>query len=132
MTDQLAQALIAVGSRQKSTAKRISDFERSETHGIFTQQQTVSGVYAATVFDGTIFTDTSGGVVTVNLPTAVNLSGRIYTITDTGNAAANNVTVNASGLETINGSASATLSVNNQSIMVQSDGSNWFIIAGYP
>lgn len=132
MADQVASALISLGTQHAKTAQQLNVMKRSETHGVFTQQQTVNGVYNATVFDGTLFADTSGGVVTVNLPTAVNLAGRIFIVTDIGNAAANNVTIAPQVGETISGSGSVTMTSNYQSIMVQSNGSDWFIVASYP
>jgi len=79
-------------------------------------------------FDGTLFVDTSGGVATVTLPASTNQAGRIFIVKDTGNAGANNITVNTTGGETIDGSATQTISTNYGVLRIQSNGSNWFLI----
>jgi len=107
----------------------LRDIGERESNGIFIRQETVSGVYNVTVQDGTVFCDTSGGVATINLPTAVGVGGRIYLVCDKGNAAANNVTVTPQGGETISGAGSYVISSNYGRVWLQSDGSDWYVIA---
>jgi hypothetical protein len=74
----------------------------------------------------TILCDGTSNTVTINLPTAVGITGRIYNIKAIN--VDNAVTVDANGTEEIDGSATAiTLSLM-ESITIQSDGSNWWII----
>ncbi len=83
-----------------------------------------SGTFTATS-NSTHLVDTSGGAASITLP-AVSLS-RFVHIKDKGNAEANNITITpASG--TIDGSASLVISSNYGSVMLVSDGTNWFII----
>ena len=71
------------------------------------------------------------GNVTVNLPTAAsafdNGLGRIYHIKKI-DADADTVTVDGNGSETIDGGTTAVLTIQFESITIQSDGSNWHIL----
>jgi hypothetical protein len=69
------------------------------------------------------------GADTITLQTADTVAGRIIIVKDEGgNAAAQNITVDTQGGETIDGNATDTLNVNYQSRTYISDGTNWFII----
>jgi len=62
---------------------------------------------------------------TVNLPTAVGIAGRQYTIKRAGSAS---VTIDPNGAQTIDGAATYTLSAQWQYVVVVSNGSNWLIV----
>ncbi|MCH8281219.1 MAG: hypothetical protein IIC96_11125, partial [Chloroflexi bacterium] len=69
------------------------------------------------------------GAVTLTFPTAQLRSGRTYTVKDeSGAAATNNITVATEGPETIDGSATDTISENYGSKTYYSDGTNWFTV----
>lgn len=69
------------------------------------------------------------GAVTITFPTAQLRPGRTYTVKDeSGAAATNNITVATEGAETIDGSATDTISENYGSKIYYSDGSNWFTV----
>lgn len=70
--------------------------------------------------------DTAGGEVTIDLPAASENEGLKHIIKKIGATA--NVVVDASTTETIDGSLTATLKTQYESITVICDGSNWFII----
>ena len=77
-------------------------------------------------------TYTSTGAVTINLPSAQAVAGRVIHIKDAGgNAGINNIIVNAQGGTSIDGSAIYTIYVNYDAISAYSDGSNWFISNRY-
>ena len=78
--------------------------------------------------DGTLFADTSGGVITVTLPSGANQGGRIFIVKDFGNATANTVTIDTTGAETIDGAASVTIAEDYGVFRFQTDGDNWFTI----
>jgi len=63
---------------------------------------------------------------TVNLPTAVGISGRIYNIKNSGTGT---ITVDGDGTETIDGAATQTMATQYDFLTVQSDGSNWIILS---
>ena len=66
---------------------------------------------------------------TINLGTAPD-SGVVWTITDTvGDAGSNNITINATGGQTIGGSASLTISTNNCRVSLKSNGSGWTVLS---
>lgn len=83
----------------------------------------VSGVVAVTLDDHMIAADSSGGNVTINLPTAASCKNQIFYITK--NAEANTVTIQAAGAELIDGWTSYILYHINDQAMLYSDGSNW-------
>jgi hypothetical protein len=67
------------------------------------------------------------GTVTITLPSTEVRPGRSYTIKDESGAAnSNNITVATEGSETIDGSATDTISDNYGGALYYSDGSNWF------
>ncbi|RLG11856.1 hypothetical protein DRN69_07280 [Candidatus Pacearchaeota archaeon] len=87
----------------------------------------VSSNYTVKDDDYIIGVDTSGGAVTVTIPTALLKKGRTLIINDEGgSASSNNITIATEGSEKIDGSATATISTNNASIGLYSDGSNWY------
>lgn len=76
--------------------------------------------------DFEILVDTSGGVVSLTLPTPTN--GRFLIIKDKKQTfATNNLTLVRSGSEKIDGvAASLVLDVNNKELIVTSDGTDWY------
>jgi len=89
--------------------------------------RTVTGTDNIGANDFTILADASGGAFTETLPAAVSYPNRIFNIKKI-DASANVVTVGVTGGNTIDGVGSKTLTVQYQSIMVQSNGANWFVI----
>ena len=69
---------------------------------------------------------TLAGNQTFTLPTAVGITGRLYTIKKTGSSGT--LTIEGDGTETIDGSLNFAISTQYQSITVQSDNANWWII----
>ncbi len=83
--------------------------------------------YTVLATDFTILCDCTGGAITVNLPTAVGITGRIYNIKKT-DSSVNAVTIDGNGAETIDGAATVTISFQYDSYSVQSNGTNWVIV----
>jgi hypothetical protein len=87
--------------------------------------------YTATATDHTILCSAASGAITITLPAASGIAGRIYVIKKTNaSSGVNSVTVDGNGSETIDGSASINLSCKS-SVMLQCDGSNWHILSLY-
>jgi hypothetical protein len=63
--------------------------------------------------------------VTITLPTAVGISGKVFNIKRTGASA---VTVATTSSQTIDGSTTYVLNTANQNLTVVSNGANWFIL----
>jgi hypothetical protein len=80
--------------------------------------------YTLTAADGTIRGDATGGAFTLTLPTAVGISGRMYSAKKV-DATANVVTVATTGGETIDGAATASLAVQYSSLSFRSNNVNW-------
>ena len=65
---------------------------------------------------------------TINLG-AAPISGNLISITDTvGDAASNNITINANGSERIDGAASITININNGRKVLRSTGGGWTVV----
>ena len=76
--------------------------------------------------ESTLLVNTSSGSMEVDLPSAVDTEGRIYTIKKT--SASNNVLIKPYGTELIDNLSSETITRNSDFIAVQSDGTNWKMI----
>lgn len=70
------------------------------------------------------------GSITINLPSATLWKGQKYCFVKLG--ASHSATINAYGGQTINGADHFDLTSNYQSHTIQSDGTQWFIIASHP
>jgi hypothetical protein len=86
---------------------------------------TKTTTYSTTTSDYTILADASSASFTITILNAVGNSGRIFVIKKINSA--NIVTVATSG-GTIDGDSTVSMSDLNDSITVQSDGTNWYII----
>lgn len=78
--------------------------------------------YTASAVDYTI--DCTAGTFTINLPTAVGITGRVYVIKNSG---VGTITVDPAGAELIDGLATQAI-VSGAALMVQSTGTGWIII----
>jgi hypothetical protein len=83
--------------------------------------------YTVTASDYAILGDASSGAITITLPTAVGIAGRVYVVKKIDNSS-NVVTVAASGSETIDGATTYTLSSQWKYVTIISNGSNWLVI----
>jgi len=85
--------------------------------------RTITTDYVVTNFDRMIFADTTGGSITIYLPSATTTAGRELIIQKS--VAANGVTVQAYTGETVEGSGSVTLSAMGDTITIISNGSDF-------
>lgn len=69
--------------------------------------------------------DTSGGAITLTLPTAVSVSNKFFKLKRSGGS---NLTIDTTSAQTIDGDTSVVLVLDNTEIDVFSDGSNWRIL----
>ena len=88
---------------------------------------TKTGTYTVTATDSIVLCNAATGAFTVTLISAVGVAGRQYTFKRL-NSGANNVTVAASGAQTIDGAATQVLTTQYQAIRVVSDGTNWDLV----
>ena len=91
---------------------------------------TTDSVYQIKDTDCTVLADTKNGPMVVTLPAANNWRGRIITIkkiSDKFSLKSNNLTIE-SEFGMIDYKDSATVKMINSVVVIQSDGSNWFII----
>ena len=74
-----------------------------------------------------VFVDATSGALTVTLPSASSAVGRYFNVKKI-DSTSNAVTVDADGSETIDGSTTASLASQYDSLSIVSDGTEWFII----
>ena len=86
----------------------------------FTNQ---TGTY--TIDNADCVVNCTSGSFTVTLPTAVGIEGQYFIIKNRGTGV---ITIDANGSETIDGLSNKILAVQNESITVVSDDSNWIIV----
>lgn len=84
----------------------------------------IAAAYQATVADGFIRANATGGAFSVTLPPAAAQPGCEITVKRL-NAGANAVTVDGYSTETIDGAATYVLSVQYESVSVVSNGAGW-------
>jgi hypothetical protein len=86
-----------------------------------------TSAYTMTADDSFITCDTSGGAFTVTLPDALNVKGREFDIKKI-DSSANAATLDGKGSQTIDGSITAVIQAQYESVTVISDGSTWHVI----
>lgn len=96
-------------------------------NGIIGAYTTKSADYTLTASDYCVDVTGASANVTITLPTASGIAGTIYVIKRSD--ATYDVVIDGNGAETIDGSATITLTAQYQFKMVQSDGTNWIVIA---
>lgn len=87
----------------------------------------VSSNYTVSNTDGVVVANATGGAVTLTLPTAVGISGRIISFLKS-DSSANKVIIDGNGSETINGSLTRELGVQYSTFRIISNGTNWLIL----
>lgn len=83
--------------------------------------------YTITSTDGVILGNASGGAITFTLPNATGIDGRLYTVKKT-DSSANAVILDGHSSQTIDGSTTYNLTIENDSITVIALGGSWYII----
>lgn len=95
--------------------------------GLVVAHRTVTGADTTFgVFDVIVGIDVSGSARTVTIDSAaIKHKGRLFIINDEGaGAGTDNITIATEGSETIDGGGTATISANNGSVRLYSNGSN--------
>ena len=73
--------------------------------------------------------NTTSGALTITLPSASGISGRIYTIKKIGTGGIDKeLTINPAGSATIDGGSSYIIYNDYTYVTLQTDGTNWYII----
>lgn len=83
--------------------------------------------YTITANDYTITGDATSGNITFTLPTAVGIAGVMYVVKKI-DASGNSVIIDGNGAETIDGAATLSITVQYTSVVLQSNGTNWYKI----
>lgn len=80
------------------------------------------------VSDHVILADATAGDVTVTLPSASGVPGRVYIVKKT-DSSGNGVIIDGQGAETIDGAATYTLTQQYEAITIVCDGTEWWILS---
>lgn len=88
----------------------------------------VSANYAITAADNTILADATGGAITVTLPAASGITGRIYTIKKVGTGGIDKELTITPTSGTIEGGATYKIYNDWTYVTLQTDGTDWYII----
>lgn len=102
-------------------------FEAILDAGIFPAPVTISTTTTADVDKRTYLVNCASAPVTLNLPTASGRAGKDYVIKKT-DTSPNALTIDAFSTETIDGNLVIDTATPGDSVIIQSDGSNWRII----
>ena len=89
---------------------------------------TKTSAYTIVEGDDVVPCDATGAAFSVTLPAAAQFTGMNFTVIKI-DAAANNVTLDGNGSETINGAATYAITAQWESATVISNGTGWFVIA---
>jgi hypothetical protein len=119
-TSATAAVINGAGS---STAVKITS---SVLEGLYTDVQTYNSNSTMTNANSVALVSASGGVVTITIPTAATNRGKVFNIKKTDSSANGVIISPVAG--TIDGSATKTLAFQYDSLMLVSDGSNYFLI----
>lgn len=92
---------------------------------------TVTDDYTPTSSDYTILIDASPNNVKIDLPKAADAKGQILVLKRVDDNKKSKVIIDADGSETIDSDPTVRLNVKYMSYTIQSDGSDWYIIASY-
>ena len=95
------------------------------TRGAFRSVTTTGTVVSG---DYLLLCDATGGAITMTLPAAALVPGRIYAFKRI-NAGANTVTVDGYGAETIDGVATHVMTPQWNSLLIMTNGVAWFILS---
>lgn len=91
------------------------------------KRRAVSANYMMVKGDELIAVTSTGAARTITLPPASQMKDRIVAVKDEGGgAAANNITIDGNGSETIDGAATYAMNVNYSCIWLYSTGMAWF------
>lgn len=126
-------------SLQNITLINSSDITVTESNVLYINNQKYSTVlmgdstsitnsaspYTLTNATKTLFCDATEGNITVNLPTAADINGKLFEVIKS-DSSINTITINANGSETINGLSSAALSAQYDILKIVSNGTEWF------
>jgi hypothetical protein len=83
--------------------------------------------YTVLSTDTLIVVDASGGAVQINLPAVASSTGRTLVVKDDGSAGTNNITIEGSGAETVDGALNMVLAVDYGSANLFCTGTEWLL-----
>jgi hypothetical protein len=94
--------------------------------GSLSSQTTQTANYTALSTDYFIFGDATSASITINLPTAVGIAGKVYIIKKI-DATGNTVTIDANSTQTLDGALTIVIGTQYASFSIVSNGANWYV-----
>jgi len=108
-------------------SKQFMSFNKDvQLNGLTGKLQKISGDTTLTQASFLVRVDTSGGAVTVTLPSSMP-EGKVFVIKDKGAASSNAITIDTAGSETIDGAASIQIISNHGAANLMFDGDNYLV-----
>jgi hypothetical protein len=89
--------------------------------------RSISSTDTALLSDDLILVNTSGGIVTINLPAAASALGKKYYIKKI-DSSSNNMVLDPNGAETIDGASTKTSNVQYEAFTIVCDGTTWWLV----
>lgn len=120
---RVAATGVTLGPQSASTASHSVNGSLNFTATALTSNTTLTSAH------NVILGSASGGSFVITLPTAVGVTGRMYTIIRTDAVVANNIQIVGTSSQTIGGFASDWLLTQNTSLRLISDGANWQLLS---
>jgi len=126
MDDEIVLEVVVVQAEQPSRLKKgLIWYDTDATGQSISSTVNIATKTSAYTLVNTDVVILGNGTFTLTLPTAVGISGKQYRIKNIGTGT---ITVDGDGSETIDGATTAVLSIQDGSIDIISDGSNWRIL----
>lgn len=122
-----ATGVISLDTAVAATLTGAQTLSNKTLSGYRTSVRATSATTTLTATDTLLIANAASGAITVNLPTAASASGQVYSVKKI-DASANAVTIDPSGAETIDGTATKIISAQYGSLTFQSDGATWWVI----
>lgn len=95
--------------------------------GMIVSVTSITADYTVLATDAIILADATAGQITVTLPTAVGIEGRVYMIKKT-DSSSYKVIIEGNGTETINGELNQELLFEGDAPQMASDDANWHFV----
>jgi hypothetical protein len=121
-----SQSIVMRGASGGIVGATIEGSTIKTTGGTVTNVSTKTTTYTATATDSVLLVDSTSGNITINLPAAALSTGQLLTVKKT--VAANTVTLDGSGSETIDGATTLAMTAQWASRTIVCNGTAWFVL----
>jgi hypothetical protein len=121
---------LKVGAVLSASTTEVLHTTEAPQYGKVVRRTATAGDYTLTRDDYIVGVTSTAAARAITIPAACLFDGQSYIITDeSGACGTNNITITPTGAN-INGSATYVMNANYESVMIYSDGTNWFVAGG--